>query len=181
MPRWYKDYPPSFQDRLVMDSDMSKNQLSLQLSSATTKDMAMYYCARDRVSGHHCEPRHKPPAGTQEGLGTGHEGLLRCNHSQVVLQTPGEVRTSGGTQVTRVCSGHKGALRSPGGSELQGVFRSPGVTQDQQGVLRSPESSEEPPRGAQNTSAGLRPEAGAEVSKGRVSCCVLDCFCAEIH
>uniref|UniRef100_A0A667FVT4 Ig-like domain-containing protein n=1 Tax=Lynx canadensis TaxID=61383 RepID=A0A667FVT4_LYNCA len=69
MPRWYKDYPPSLQGRLVMDSDMSKNQLSLQLSSATTKDMAMYYCARDRVSGHHCEPRHKPPCRDTGGAG----------------------------------------------------------------------------------------------------------------
>uniref|UniRef100_A0A3Q2GW90 Ig-like domain-containing protein n=1 Tax=Equus caballus TaxID=9796 RepID=A0A3Q2GW90_HORSE len=62
-------YNPSFKSRTSISRDTSKNQFSLQLSSVTTEDAAVYYCARDTVRGSQCEPRHKPPAGRQEGLG----------------------------------------------------------------------------------------------------------------
>ena len=48
------------------------NQYSLQLSSVTTKDTAVYCCARDTVRGRQCEPRHQPPSGgsmTSSGAG----------------------------------------------------------------------------------------------------------------
>ncbi|KAK1328140.1 hypothetical protein QTO34_012563 [Cnephaeus nilssonii] len=59
--KWYRQYAPSLQSRLVIDPDTSKNQFSLQLSSVTREDTAVYYCARYTVKGSQCEPRHKPP------------------------------------------------------------------------------------------------------------------------
>ncbi|MBV97319.1 Ig heavy chain V region 3-6, partial [Eschrichtius robustus] len=40
-------YNPAFQGRISITADTSKNQFSLQLSSVTTEDTAVYYCARD--------------------------------------------------------------------------------------------------------------------------------------
>ncbi|EPQ05804.1 Ig heavy chain V region M315 [Myotis brandtii] len=54
-------YSPSLKSRTSITRDMSKNQFSLQLSSVTTEDTAVYYCARHTVRGSQCEPRHKPP------------------------------------------------------------------------------------------------------------------------
>uniref|UniRef100_G1Q853 Ig-like domain-containing protein n=1 Tax=Myotis lucifugus TaxID=59463 RepID=G1Q853_MYOLU len=39
-------YSPSLKSRTSISRDTSKNQFSLQLSSVTTEDTAMYYCAR---------------------------------------------------------------------------------------------------------------------------------------
>uniref|UniRef100_G1QF32 Ig-like domain-containing protein n=1 Tax=Myotis lucifugus TaxID=59463 RepID=G1QF32_MYOLU len=49
-------YSPSLKSRTSISRDTSKNQFSLQLSSVTAEDMAMYYCARDTVRGSQCEP-----------------------------------------------------------------------------------------------------------------------------
>uniref|UniRef100_A0A8C6FS53 Ig-like domain-containing protein n=1 Tax=Moschus moschiferus TaxID=68415 RepID=A0A8C6FS53_MOSMO len=46
-------YSPSIKSRTSISRDTSKNQFSLQLSSVTTEDTAMYYCARDTVRGSH--------------------------------------------------------------------------------------------------------------------------------
>ncbi|ELK36890.1 Putative V-set and immunoglobulin domain-containing protein 6 [Myotis davidii] len=54
-------YNPSLKSRTSISRDTSKNQFSLQLSSMTTEDTAVYYCARHTVRGSQCEPRHKPP------------------------------------------------------------------------------------------------------------------------
>ena len=55
------NYSPALKSRTSISRDTSKNQFFLQLSSMTTEDTAMYYCARDTVRGSQCEPRHKPP------------------------------------------------------------------------------------------------------------------------
>lgn len=39
-------YNPAFQGRISITADTSRNQFSLQLSSVTAEDTAMYYCAR---------------------------------------------------------------------------------------------------------------------------------------
>ncbi|XP_033044077.1 uncharacterized protein LOC117069765 [Trachypithecus francoisi] len=59
--KWYNDYALSVQSRITINPDTSKNQFSLQLSSVTPEDTAVYYCARDTVRGSQREPRHKPP------------------------------------------------------------------------------------------------------------------------
>uniref|UniRef100_A0A671F7Z3 Ig-like domain-containing protein n=1 Tax=Rhinolophus ferrumequinum TaxID=59479 RepID=A0A671F7Z3_RHIFE len=54
-------YNPAFQGRIPITADTSRNQFSLQLSSVTSEDTAVYYCARNTVRGSQCGPRHKPP------------------------------------------------------------------------------------------------------------------------
>nr|KAF6266890.1 hypothetical protein mMyoMyo1_006692 [Myotis myotis] len=44
-------YSPSLKSQTSISRDTSKNQFSLQLSSVTTEDTAVYYCARDTVRG----------------------------------------------------------------------------------------------------------------------------------
>ncbi|KAJ8780173.1 hypothetical protein J1605_011776 [Eschrichtius robustus] len=44
-------YSPSLKSCTPISRDTSKNQFSLQLSSVTTEDTAMYYCARDTGRG----------------------------------------------------------------------------------------------------------------------------------
>uniref|UniRef100_A0A8C0WV97 Ig-like domain-containing protein n=1 Tax=Castor canadensis TaxID=51338 RepID=A0A8C0WV97_CASCN len=60
------NYSPSLKSCISISRDTSKNQFSLQLSSVTTEDTTVYYCARDTVRGLQlcdlqCEPRHKSP------------------------------------------------------------------------------------------------------------------------
>jgi hypothetical protein len=45
------NYSPYLESCISISRDTSKNQFSLQLSSVTTEDTAVYYCARDTVRG----------------------------------------------------------------------------------------------------------------------------------
>uniref|UniRef100_A0A8C4PHS1 Ig-like domain-containing protein n=1 Tax=Equus asinus asinus TaxID=83772 RepID=A0A8C4PHS1_EQUAS len=62
-------YNLTLKSQLSITSDTSKSQIYLTLNRLRGDDMAMYYCARDTVRGGQHEPRHKPSAGGQEGLG----------------------------------------------------------------------------------------------------------------
>ena len=53
-------YNPALKSRLSITKDNSKSQVSLSLSSVTTEDTAVYYCARDTVRGSQCEPQNLP-------------------------------------------------------------------------------------------------------------------------
>ncbi|EPQ01495.1 Putative V-set and immunoglobulin domain-containing protein 6 [Myotis brandtii] len=78
-------YNPAFQGRISITADQAKNQFSLQLSSVTSEDTAMYYCARDTVRGSQCEPRHKPPEGdSRAGLqgAPGQQGALKTHSTE---------------------------------------------------------------------------------------------------
>uniref|UniRef100_A0A8C0W145 Ig-like domain-containing protein n=1 Tax=Castor canadensis TaxID=51338 RepID=A0A8C0W145_CASCN len=47
-------YSPSLKSRISITRDTSKNQFSLQLSSVTTENTAVYYCARGTVRRLQC-------------------------------------------------------------------------------------------------------------------------------
>jgi immunoglobulin heavy chain len=83
------NHSPSLKSHISISRDTSKNQFSLQLSSVTTEDTAIYYCTRGTVRRPYCEPRHKPPyrdAQDQQGMNSTHwakktypgAGALRC-------------------------------------------------------------------------------------------------------
>ncbi|ELK36579.1 Ig heavy chain V region MC101 [Myotis davidii] len=61
---WYDGstaYNPTLKSRLSITRDTSKSQVCLTLNSLRAEDTAVYYCARHKMRGSQCEPRHKPP------------------------------------------------------------------------------------------------------------------------
>ena len=118
-------YNPTFQGRISITADSSQNQVSLQLSSVTTEDRAVYYCARGTQRRHQCEPRHKPSC--RDTVGAGQQGPSESTRGSSGYQ--GALRTPGGAQVTRGIAGHLWELRSPGGAQESGALRRQGHTQ----------------------------------------------------
>uniref|UniRef100_A0A803T8Q8 Ig-like domain-containing protein n=1 Tax=Anolis carolinensis TaxID=28377 RepID=A0A803T8Q8_ANOCA len=47
---WRTQYSSAFSSRISITADASRNEYSLQLSSVTTADSGVYYCARDTVT-----------------------------------------------------------------------------------------------------------------------------------
>ena len=54
-------YTDAVKGQFAISRANAKNTLYQQMNSMRAEDTVMYYCARDRVRGPQCEPRHKPP------------------------------------------------------------------------------------------------------------------------
>lgn len=71
------NYNPSLKNRLTLTVDTSKNQFSLRLSSVTTEDTALYFCARSTVMELQWVSKHKPSPGDRKACTK--KGLSKCS------------------------------------------------------------------------------------------------------
>jgi hypothetical protein len=53
------EYNPSLQSQITETVNTAKNLFTMQLISVILKYTDVYYCARQRVRGLQCEPKHK--------------------------------------------------------------------------------------------------------------------------
>ena len=65
------NYAQKFQGRVTITADKSTSTAYVELNSLRAEDTAVYYCARDTVTGSQCVPTHKPLWWRQEGWAAG--------------------------------------------------------------------------------------------------------------
>ncbi|ERE73395.1 ig heavy chain V-II region SESS-like protein [Cricetulus griseus] len=78
-------YNPSLKSRITMTVDTSKNQFSLTLSSVTTEDTAVYYCARHTVM----ELQFTEHTGPQHGMELDHHLPGDSSHRRLTSEKRG--------------------------------------------------------------------------------------------
>ncbi|KAK1328199.1 hypothetical protein QTO34_012622 [Cnephaeus nilssonii] len=75
-------YNPFLKSRTSISRDTSKNQFSLQLSSVTTEDTAMYYCVRHTARESQTQTSLRETEGLSCRERSGHQGAFRTQKTK---------------------------------------------------------------------------------------------------